>query len=96
MSFAKESAGEGFIVEQNVPNPFNGQTSIQFYQPTKSEVSFSIFDLSGRQVMNNKNTYAKGWHEINVSNADLPGAGIYIYEMSNGTDLIRKKMITID
>ncbi len=95
LSFA-DVASEGFVVEQNVPNPFNGQTNIKFYQPESSEVSFSIFDLSGRQVMNNKNTYAKGWHEINVSTADLPGAGIYIYEMSNGTDLIRKKMITID
>ncbi len=96
LEFKEVVADEVFTVEQNVPNPFRGNTSIRFYQPTKSEVRFTVTDLSGRQLVNNIGTYDKGWHTMQLTTDDLPGSGIYIYEMSNGTDVIRKRMITID
>lgn len=91
-----EEQGLAFEVAQNVPNPFVGVSTIKFFQPTNGEVEFVISDISGRQIVRKTNTYGKGWNEINVSSDDLPGSGIYIYELSNGSKVVRKKMITID
>ena len=95
LQFASDDT-EQFILEQNVPNPFNGTTVIRFYQPVDGDVSFRITDLSGRIIVRRTNRYSRGWHELTVDSDDLQGSGIYIYELSNGADLFRKKMITIE
>jgi len=95
LSYAEAELGQGFTVEQNAPNPFNGETNISFFQPRDGEVEFKIVDLSGRQLVQHTKTYTKGWNNIAVQADDLPGAGIYIYEMSNGQSKVRRKMITI-
>ena len=95
LSFADQSDVQAFVVEQNAPNPFNGETQIRFYQPQNGDIEFTVVDLSGRQLMHTNKTYAKGWHTLSVQADDLPGAGIYIYEMSNGQEVVRQKMITI-
>ena len=95
LEFSQGVNGEPFLMEQNIPNPFNGITTIRFYQPTSGDVQFRLMDLSGRRIIDVTSPYSKGWHEIKVSTDDLPGSGIYLYEMSNGTELVQKKMITI-
>ena len=95
LKYAEGTVEEIFTVEQNAPNPFNGETNIRFYQPRDGEVELTLVDLSGRQLIHRKNAYAKGWHTLTIQADDLPGAGIYIYEMSDGQRMVRKKMITI-
>ena len=95
LTFAEQDELEAFVVEQNAPNPFNGETQIRFYQPQEGDVELTIVDLSGRQLIQRTKTYSKGWHALSVQADELPGAGIYIYEMSNGQEVVRQKMITI-
>jgi len=95
LTFEDQAQVETFVVEQNAPNPFNGETQIRFYQPQNGDVEFTIVDLSGRQLTHTIQTYAKGWHTLSVHADELPGAGIYIYEMSDGHQVVRQKMITI-
>lgn len=45
----KGSDRMGYL-RQNVPNPFNGATTVRFHLPESGPVNLSIYDLSGRTV----------------------------------------------
>ena len=40
-----------FDLYQNTPNPFRSETTIGFYLPESSEAKFSIYDLTGRTLL---------------------------------------------
>lgn len=69
-----------FRVYQNRPNPFNERTAINFDLPRASEVSLTIMDALGRQVLNRKQAYHSGTHTINLDLQHL-AAGLYYYHL---------------
>ena len=44
-----ESA-DAYKLYQNVPNPFNGTTTVKFYVPENSEVVISVYNMLGERV----------------------------------------------
>lgn len=81
-----------FDVIQNIPNPFNGTTSIKFNCPISGTVDFTVFDILGKQVHNKKIDAVTGANVIKYSSENLaPGA--YFYMLSNGTERITKRMV---
>jgi len=69
---------------QIVPNPANEQSLIQYYQPTDSEVSISLFDVSGKEIASTGRIFsAQGWHELELGllckkNNAIFAKGIYM------------------
>ena len=86
---------EGFVLGQNAPNPFSSSTDIRFYNNVDGPITTTIYDVSGKQVYVNETYYTVGWHKMSISADDLEGEGLYIYELNNGTAVIRKKMIAL-
>ena len=86
----------GLELEQNIPNPFGNTTLIRFYNPVDSEVVLSIVDISGKRVWVDRSYRQKGWHEKSIEIDQLKGAGVYIYELSNGLDVARMKMMSTE
>ena len=83
-----------FDVIQNVPNPFNGSTTIKFNSPFAEPVNFYVYDMIGRQVQSSKINAVKGSNTINFSAEKLvPGA--YFYMLENGKTRITKRMIVL-
>lgn len=74
----------GFVLFQNFPNPFNYGTHIIFGLPEISEVSISISDVLGREVMTLPTQrlpagyHNKTWDGTNASGYPL-SSGIYFY-----------------
>jgi len=65
------------------PNPFNSSATFRFNLPTPGEVSIAIFDLLGRQVMNNTASAISGGQYQFVWNAgNRIAAGIYFYQVN--------------
>ncbi|MCQ2286362.1 MAG: T9SS type A sorting domain-containing protein [Bacteroidales bacterium] len=56
-----------FSLSQNVPNPFDGNTSVLLTTPEAGNVSIEIFDIAGRQITAFTQNLAAGTHRFLVS-----------------------------
>lgn len=85
----------GFSLGQNMPNPFQGTSHIDYELEKTAEVSFSIIDLTGKKVMNKElGTLATGKHRVSIS-ADALNNGIYFYTLTvDGKSLTKKMIVT--
>ena len=90
-----------FLVHQNVPNPFNPQTTIQFDLPQMSRVRLCVYDLAGRQVkmLVEGDSMAAGqwstvWNGRNDSDRQV-GAGVYFYRLEAGGFSQTKRMTLV-
>ncbi|MCH7515666.1 MAG: VCBS repeat-containing protein [Bacteroidetes bacterium] len=87
-----------YKLQQNYPNPFNPSTKIKFSLSTDSNVSLTIFDILGQEVITLVNgNLAAGSHTINFDAANL-NSGMYFYRIDatgvDGTNFSSiKKMI---
>jgi len=88
-----ESDHTEFEIFQNQPNPFTDYTAIPFKLPESGEVGFRLFDESGKTVMENRQYYEKGYHEIKLEARELKG--MYYYEITNGYQKHTKKLVVI-
>jgi hypothetical protein len=83
-----------FVLEQNIPNPFNNTTSISYTLPRSCRISFDVFDVTGKKVYDmNIGTQSEGVHKITL---DLSGfsPGVYYYLLKADNEFAGvKKMI---
>ncbi len=80
-----------FILEQNIPNPFDNQTTISYGLPSGTNASLTIFDLTGKLIKDYALSNQKG--EIVIQASDI-GKGMFIYSLViNNQEMITKKMI---
>jgi hypothetical protein len=84
---------ESFDILSSYPNPFNGQTTIQYNLNEATEVDLRIFDLIGRQVAQLEEGYQEaGTHEIGWQPGDL-SAGLYFVRLKMGSQMRQQVMI---
>ena len=86
---------ETYCLGKNYPNPFNPATTIPFDLPEDSKVKITIFDLTGRLVMEliNENRSA-GYHTLQWDASNLP-SGVYLYRMQAGNFSDMKKCLLV-
>jgi hypothetical protein len=88
-----ELANNGFDVAQNAPNPFNKNSQISYTLSKESDVMFSVYDLTGRKLVeNNYSNMATGQHVINLS-ANQFTPGIYFYSVKVNGNVVTKRMV---
>ncbi|MBZ0181990.1 MAG: T9SS type A sorting domain-containing protein [Melioribacteraceae bacterium] len=93
-----------FRLSQNYPNPFNPSTTIEYTIPNvetlratsqMQNVTLKVFDILGREVAELVNEQKPaGRYRVNFNGAALP-SGVYIYQLSTGSQLISRKMMLI-
>ncbi len=94
------SVAPSLALNQNVPNPFNPQTTIGFSLPGLEHVRLDIFDLGGRLVQRliDKPMQA-GHHQIEWNGKDERGrtvaSGMYFYRLTVSKQMYTKKMILL-
>ena len=89
------SAPEGFVLDQNFPNPFNPTTTIQYQLLSPMYVRLGIFDLLGKEIrvlVNEKQS--RGIHSATFDASGLPG-GVYFYRLKAGLFTETKKLILL-
>jgi Secretion system C-terminal sorting domain/WD40-like Beta Propeller Repeat len=87
-----------FLLLQNYPNPFNPSTNIKFYLPESDQISLTVYDILGNEIIRaiDNQSYNSGWQEYKAdfSNKKL-ASGIYFYTLKVGQHAVTKKMILL-
>ena len=79
----------------NYPNPFNSSTVISFELRYSSDVTISIFDISGHEMENiHRSNLEVGTHKIRLNAKSYP-TGIYIYKLDTSFGSQSGKMLLI-
>lgn len=79
---------------QNSPNPFSGETTIEYYLPEDvRHASFAIYDQSGKVILTQE-LNKRGVQHLKVSEGHLKKGGQYHYSLLiNGIPMVTKSMI---
>ncbi len=82
-------------MSQAFPNPFNATTSIKFGLPEAGNVSLSLFDVGGREVMNLLDGhYQAGYSSVKINSSEL-SSGIYFVKLSALDRSLTTKIVSI-
>ena len=77
-------AVEEVVTVNMYPNPVRGEATVSFNMVDNGTVSYQVFDLSGRMVMNqNAGRFAEGQQEIRINTENL-STGSYILRLNQG------------
>jgi outer membrane lipoprotein-sorting protein len=89
----EEEAANGITLGQNMPNPTNGTTTINYSLEEGANVTFEVVDVTGKVVYtSNLGEMAEGSyvHELNAANF---AAGVYYYSLIANKEKVTKKMV---
>lgn len=85
----------GFVIHQNYPNPFNPSTTISFTLPRRAEISLSVFNLLGQEIVTLPlGSLAASNHRHEFDGSGLP-SGAYFYRISTGNAGETRKMLLV-
>jgi len=90
----QKNENAGFQLNQNVPNPFYGTTTISFTTDKNETYSFEVFNMLGELVHSKQVNAVKGQNKIDFNAHALP-QGIYFYQIRNGLLTHTKRMIVL-
>jgi hypothetical protein len=85
---------DGFTLYQNIPNPANSSTRIDYGIPESGKVVFNIHSISG-QLLYSKTIEAVSGKQSVELNTSIFAAGIYFYSIEyKGQRLVKRMMIS--
>jgi hypothetical protein len=86
---------ESYSLAAAYPNPFNPTTTINFAIPANADVSISVYNLQGREVVSLANgSYDAGYHQV-IWNADSHSSGVYFVKMIAGSYVNTQKLMLV-
>lgn len=84
---------EPFVLFGNQPNPFTGETVISFDLPEGGDVMLTVYDLSGRKLLERNGYYFKGYNQLSINRTELGATGLMIYQVSSAHGTATQRMI---
>ncbi|MBI5217182.1 MAG: T9SS type A sorting domain-containing protein [Ignavibacteriae bacterium] len=82
-----------FALQQNMPNPFNPVTLINYDLPEDANVSLKVFNILGQEVITLVNEMQlAGYKSVQWNATEVP-SGVYFYRLSAGHFSEVKKML---
>lgn len=80
----------GFVLEQNYPNPFQAETKIHYQLPKTTSISITVYDVLGRKVDTLVDrVQSQGNHQVRWSAPGLPSGVYYVRMKSDAFEQIR-------
>ncbi len=89
----KESVTQEFTLFQNSPNPFTDLTNISFYLNQSSKAQLSIYDHSGKVVLERVENFARGLHTIQVNRDLFTSAGSYFFTLKTENATATRQLV---
>ena len=100
MEVSELAMPERFTLYQNYPNPFNPITNLRYDLPEQTQVTLTVFDLMGRQIIKLVNTTqdvgnkSVRWNATNSFGKSV-SAGVYLFQIRAGEFVQTKKMLVL-
>lgn len=90
-----------FILKQNFPNPFNGQTQIDFIINQPDNYKFSVYDIKGSRIVAMDLGFLQNGYYTNTLNSknisdNFLASGVYFYELKNSKMSQIKKFVLLN
>ncbi len=86
---------KAYSLNQNYPNPFGAQTTIQFSIPAAQDVRLEIYDVLGRRVgVLHEGALPAGQHEVRFQAQNLTN-GMYLYRLTTPNGSVTKSMVLL-
>ncbi len=86
-----DNGNADFVLYQNQPNPFVGNTMISFNLPEALSAEINVYDVTGKVIYNNNVDGVKGY---NTHNINLNVTGVLYYTVEAGEYSATNKMIS--
>ncbi len=85
-----------FLLRKNYPNPFNPQTTIEFFLPRKQAVTGYIYNAAGQIVerLAEKDIMPSGWQRF-IWNAGNHSSGVYVLSLKAGGKTMYQKLVLL-
>ena len=89
-----------YSISNNYPNPFNPSTEMEFTLPMESDISFTVYSLTGKEMYSYNQsavpggTYKITWNGKSRDGRPLP-SGVYLYEFRAGNEFRQVKKMTL-
>ncbi len=89
-----------YSLNQNFPNPFNAETTIEFSVPTSTFADIMIYNITGQHIRHlyQKNvppgTYHMQWNGETDEGISVP-SGVYFYTLSTDNAKLTRRMILL-
>ena len=89
----KDANANGISMSQNIPNPANGMTKVNYVVPQDGKVMFNIMSVTGQILYTEEFESVAGENSIEFNTESL-SSGIYFYSMTfNGQRIVKKMTI---
>ena len=75
------------------PNPFTDHITVNYYLKGDEQVSFVLFDQTGRALVTKTLKTLQGANEINLGNLSGLGKGVYVLQISGNSFTETKKLV---
>ena len=87
-----------FSLHGNYPNPFNPVTTIRYSLSIRANVTVSVYNLMGQQIIDLVNRYHDaGFHQVTWRGKDNVGntvpSGVYFYRVTTKDESLTEKML---
>jgi hypothetical protein len=85
----------GYLLSQNVPNPFNRATTISYNLRESGHVTLALYTITGQKVKVLVDAYqGAGYHTILFDAAGLAN-GVYLYSLEVGSFTHTRRMLLL-
>jgi hypothetical protein len=92
---AEGEAPAAIALGQNVPNPFNDQTTIRYRVAAEGPVALRVYSLLGREVATLVDEVMEpGSREVTFDAFALP-SGVYVYRLRSAAHMEARKMVLV-
>jgi flagellar hook assembly protein FlgD len=90
----EEQGNTGIALDQNIPNPTNGNTIINYNIANAGNVQLEVYDVTGQLVETvDQGTQMAGRHQIDLNTANY-AAGVYYYSLNvDGVKVTRRMVV---
>ncbi|MBL7830046.1 MAG: T9SS type A sorting domain-containing protein [Saprospiraceae bacterium] len=82
-----------FNLEQNYPNPFLSETTIEFTLPYTDYIELSVYNILGQLILNKTGLFENGLNQIILSDLPKNQSGPLLYRLKYSGQTITKTMI---